>query len=347
MTRRNFGIVFFAVIVSFPLFGDSYSITPASGPTNGGTEVTIKGDFALTDFKVFFGGEQATNVRRVDEHTLLAVTPPHLPGPSAVGIFAHDHFVVANITYRFLGDIPTSFERVLLPLFLPPIHGQFNSEFVTSFTARYTGTESAYVYGLQYICILSACIDPQLNDSAWILTTTEPRIDDSLQIERNGNPGRFLYIPKRDAADVAMNLRVFDRSRTAANHGTEIPIVPFSRFVETNEPLTLLNVPLDPRFRNTLRIYGANTAFVVVTIEGPNGLTMEHELTLSPSTNIFEPAFATFSDFPTGTGTVDVTLRIAYPIIDPVPQSNLWAFVSVTNNDTQLITTITPQTVRN
>jgi hypothetical protein len=129
---------------------------------------------------------------------------------------------------------------------------------------------------------------------------------------------------------------VYDQSRTTQSFGTEIPIVRERQFTNGSTVLTLLNVPTDARFRNTLRIYGTAAAQVVVRVSAPTISPVDSPVTLNAGENVFKPAAATFSSFPTGVGLVTVTITV------PV-QAHVWAFVSVTNNDTQQITTITPQ----
>ena len=65
---------------------------------------------------------------------------------------------------------------------------------------------------------------------------------------------------------------------------------------------------------------------------------------LQPGKNIFEPAYAQFTDFPVpvdprSTSTIQVTIEQPQDIIAGPP---MWAFITVTNNETQQITTITP-----
>jgi hypothetical protein len=63
---------------------------------------------------------------------------------------------------------------------------------------------------------------------------------------------------------------------------------------------------------------------------------------LSGATNPFEPAYAEIGDFPVGAGDVRVTIH-TWSRLGHIPNPPVWAFLSVTNNDTQMITTITPQ----
>lgn len=336
---RRFVVILF-VFLSLPLF--AYTITPSSGPTAGGTEVTITGDFPEPAYGVIFGSSSALT-QRIDAHTLVAITPAHLPGTVDVEIFSLGRILTTDLKFTFVGEVPSDLERVLLPIFVNPVKGQFGSEFVTAFAVQLVRDNSAKIHGLRFRCTFF-CPPIPLDDLAVQLTPQGPRAEVGISpnnvlggdLVTNGNPGRFIYLPKSEAANVAMNLRVFDRSRAAQNYGTEIPVVASSRFVDGDD-LTLLNVPTDSRFRNTLRVYGTSSGTIRIRVQADTGAPFESTVTLAAGTSLYEPAVATFTNFPTNAGLVTVTIRR----LDGDAQ--LWAFVSTTNNDTQLITTVTPQ----
>src|SRR5437016_13781897 len=56
------------------------SVTPNTGPTAGGTAVTIGGSGFLATTSVTFGGTAATSVVVVNNNTITAVTPAHAAG---------------------------------------------------------------------------------------------------------------------------------------------------------------------------------------------------------------------------------------------------------------------------
>src|SRR5882672_4084153 len=56
------------------------SVAPASGPTSGGTSVTITGTNFVTGATVSFGGTAATNVSVVSATSITATTPAHAAG---------------------------------------------------------------------------------------------------------------------------------------------------------------------------------------------------------------------------------------------------------------------------
>jgi hypothetical protein len=139
-------------------------------------------------------------------------------------------------------------------------------------------------------------------------------------------------------------------SQQDRNHGVEIPVVRRDDFSE--ESIGLVDVPTSSRFRLTLRIYGLNRgeSFVNLAI---GGLGVGH-VPIQPGRTIFEPSYAVFTDFrsafatvfegrsipPTTNVLVDVPRGVGGVVIPGTP---IWAFITVTNNETQHITTITPQ----
>jgi hypothetical protein len=110
--------------------------------------------------------------------------------------------------------------------------------------------------------------------------------------------------------------------------------------------VSLLGVPINPRFRNTLRIYSLARGAVLINLAiGNEG----RQIVLQPGADLFEPAFASFTDFPlphelpAGTSTIRVVVDVPRgPGGVPIPGTPIWAFITVTNNETQQITTITP-----
>jgi len=140
--------------------------------------------------------------------------------------------------------------------------------------------------------------------------------------------GSYLYTPQTDAVSIRFHLRVRDMSREAESFGTEIPVVSLADFATS---IRLIDVPTDPRFRVTLRIYSSGNAAANITVLPPNGTTplrtlqvpLDHgAAALDPVSGLSEPSVRIVVDNGGGSFT-------------------LWAFASVTNNDTQDVTTIT------
>jgi hypothetical protein len=237
---------------------------------------------------------------------------------------------------------PTPSERVLLPILIPPVHGAFGSEFHTDLRIANDSENVVFLLGLDSLRCSPICL-PTL-----FPLTLDPNEEVGPEdITLNGSPGRFVFIAADQVSSVAMNLRVHDVTRGGLNYGTEIPIVRESDF-KTNR-ITFVGVPTDARFRNTLRIYGESPIDVLVTVGDlppvrvrlTGGFTFPGGIDLS---DFFRPSYVAFSSFPTGIAPVRVTVEADPDFVSLLPiEVPLWAFITVTNNDTQVISTITPQ----
>jgi hypothetical protein len=318
----------------------TYTMTPSRGPVAGGTVVTITGAFVeFWSYGVIFGstGVPAT---RVNATTLVATTPAHLPATVPVTIFEYDRGISTDIRFTFEGEATDAFDRLLLPFFTYPIPGAFGSEFRSDLSISLARGERVDIFGLNPPCRVT-CITSWY--TPFTITTEIPDLD-TRSFETSGTPGLFVYIPKTQEKHAAMNLRAHDTSREAENFGTELPVVRDEEFTNScTDSILFPGVPSDPLFRKTLRIYGEGpgTTDVVVAIE-TQGVTTTHSVTMRPGSHPFEPHYAEFSAFPASSGPLRVRLR--YPVCPSLaPQASFWGFISVTNNDTQLITTITPQ----
>jgi hypothetical protein len=155
--------------------------------------------------------------------------------------------------------------------------------------------------------------------------------------------GAFICI-QGSSDDVVLNLRIQDLSRQALTWGTEIPVV-YEKDVRTHS-LALVNVPTDERFRQTLRIYdwdGNRGEAFRLRIRNRQGIVLVDEvLTPIPALQPHLPGYTEVSwlagTYPQITTEEQVTLEVS-----PVnPAVRFWAFVSVTNNETQHVTTVTP-----
>lgn len=316
------------------------SVFPSTAPVGGGTIVTINGsgfdDSPANKPQVFFGGTPAQNVTRRSDNLLEVTTPPHFPKTVAVRVTQRNGSATAPDAFTFTGKIEDAFDRVLLPLFTPPIDGAFGSRFVTHLRlANMSRDQRVWIYGLQGFCAIETCVEPDRTEVPFEVEPREAMVPQDFTY--TGRPGQFLYVPK-NMPNVSFNLRAFDDSRRSENFGTELPVVRAEQF--TTEPFELLDVPGDPRFRVTLRLY-APAATSVSVFYSDIGIPVD----LEPGMNELEPAYAQLGDFGSGLFKYDITIVPSttvppFPGFEPVP---VWGFVSVTNNETQLITTITPQ----
>jgi hypothetical protein len=244
-----------------------------------------------------------------------------------------------------------TYERFLLPVYLPTVTGPFGSEFHSQLTLRNRSTTDTYhVYGIEAWCGANIlCPEPDPNVPVEIVPYGQGSpYDDGPVLIPNGMPGRFMYVPQAEAELVAMTLRAFDSSRSNTNYGTQLPTPRTRDF--TRGRVVLPDVPMGSAFRKTLRIYSTRETAVMISFEGPEiigsppiGPPPPAFANLRPGLNVFDPAYAEFADFPLHGTNVSVVVEALECICSPpIPTPPIWAFITVTNNETQHITTIAP-----
>lgn len=326
------------------------SVTPSEGPVEGGTRVVIRGSGFSNNcivcsppfggLRVLFGVTPSPDVELFDSTTIVAYTPPQFAGTVHVTVTQMDgsdpsHDTLEN-AFRYVGETELEFDLVMFPIFLPPVPGAFGSEFRTTarVASRYAPLD---LYGVDSTCTI---IDPVAIPTVPFRIGPEELV---LFTRCSRSVGRFFFVPRGRGRDLVASLRVSDTSRQHESHGTEIPVVREDDF--TTGRIVLMGVPIDARYRNALRIYGLprGSQQVNVTVNGVTRL-----VSLQPGTSDFEPSFGAFTDFPApaqlpaGRTTVTVTIEDPLGGRGIVPPTPIWAMISVTNNDTQQITTITP-----
>ncbi len=321
------------------------SVSPTTGSVAGGTTVTILGQ-GFNDncnicsppfggLSVYFGNTQVTEIKLINSTKMEVTAPPHPPGKVSITVRTIDgsdpNVSVLEDAFTYTGNWTAEYEPVLFPIFTPPIKGAFGAEFHTA--ARVASEADPFdIFGVDTNCTL---IDPPvLPDRPYRIGTGETVLDTRC----NTSVGRLFFVPAAHVDDFAANLRVTDVTRQAQSHGVEVPVVRLRDF--TTSKIALLGVPVDPRFRNTLRIYGlpGGAQSVIVSISGATTT-----LTLQQPASIYEPSYAQVDfivDAVSPGGTVTVTIDQMRNGI--VPPTSIWAMVSVTNNDTQQITLVTP-----
>jgi hypothetical protein len=141
--------------------------------------------------------------------------------------------------------------------------------------------------------------------------------------------------------ELVFNLRVRDLSRQALTWGTEIPVI---RKADLLEEVALPGVPTDSRFRQTLRVYNwlhDDALSYSIQALSPEGAVLLDRALVPQQIRLY-PGYAEIIDIvaqhPELSAHEIITLRIA----PNVPDLGIWAFVSITNNETQHVTLITP-----
>ena len=334
------------------------SITPDSGPTSGGTHVTIRGrnlSIALvcilpcpTD--VFFDGVKGT-LQSENDREIVVVTPPHAAGPVDVTLRVADgRTVTVPNGFRYGTDAESAYETVLLPVYLDGrVSGANGSQWQTDLWIRNDGTKP--------VALAPWECPPGHACPAVVPLTRTLGAGESIQNlpaffrPPTANTGRLLYIWRDGAENVSLQLRFADVSRGALNGGTEMPVVR-EKDLRT-KTVTLQNVPFAGPFRVLVRVFdvdhgAAQFRLNVYAQQAGSGNEVLYTTTLTattPQTGDFhyEPAYAQF----------DLSTLLQRPAVWPqafrieveplTPNSRFWAFASITNNDTQLVTLVSPQ----
>ena len=168
-------------------------------------------------------------------------------------------------------------------------------------------------------------------------------------VMRPRDGGEFFHVAGGLESSLAYSAHIVDLSRSTTDLGTEMPVV---RAEDTAPELRLLEVPVEERYRARLRVYDyepVNGRQVVILFKDAEGAFITtRELTLTGvAVCVTAPCYAQQPAFGVldldqipelrGRDKVDVT------VASLTREARIWAFVSVTNNETQAVTLYSPQ----
>ena len=270
--------------------------------------------------RVEIEGRQATDVTVHPESNTIVFTAPELElGSNDVGVDNGVSFsLVRNALFVTEGTeaaAPSLFEPVLFPLLLdaPGANGSL------------WRTEAAVS-----------------NPKPWPVYAWDGQVllpGAFIRVE-GGQYGRgfVLRVPRGQAPNVAFSLRARDVSRVDEGYGTEIPVVREKDFF-LDTPFTLLDVPVERGYRVKLRLYALTTSFpsAAVTVATAGGTTSTTFASWAPVCEDSGCHSYAELDLPSDGGDgarADVTVTQLH-----VP---VWGFITVTNNETQQVTVVTP-----
>jgi hypothetical protein len=231
-----------------------------------------------------------------------------------------------------------SVRRILIPIAIGPSPGEFGSLW-TSELWVHNEASTDRTFDADEFCV-ALCPPKSLASGETRQVPFSP--------QPPGDPGLIAYVAGADG-DVTFNLRVQDLSRQAETWGTEIPAVREGDFLSGTK--SLLNIPVDARFRQMLRIYTVDAgearfrvrAFALFTDETLGTVDIALRSPSAGAQFPYKPSYSQVGDlvvlFPRTLGLVTVGLQLI-PLTADV---RYWAFISVTNNETQHVTTVTPQ----
>ena len=243
-----------------------------------------------------------------------------------------------------------AYTRFLLPIYTTTTPGAYGSLWQARTFIHYSGSEEASVvprafcYGV--LCPTRGNVEPGLPAVPFQRLAGFPE------------SAILVHVEAAYASSVTFNTRIRDLSRAADSGGTEVPAIREDEM--SARAIYLLNVPVETRFRDMLRIYALpDVEAPEVDVRyyrqpDPDGSSLDlnvHRLRTErvtlrrrvsdDSLNLY-PALAEIGNvelLPELRGEKAVWIEIV-----PVTAGlRLWALVSITNNETQQVTVVTPQ----
>jgi hypothetical protein len=310
-------------------------------PNTPGSAVRLIANDIGTPAAVRFGATTA-EVISVGPNGILVKEPLLAPGTYDVTIERAGVPVTAIAAYHVPKPAPfrvneAFYERVLLPVFWSG-PGAFGARWETNATL-YNGNEyvltPAHTTVVHIHCPVTTC-DSRVPGNA----------DATVTADGSTVAGVVEELPRQATAKIDFGLTIRDRSRDDRDLGAEVPVVRESDlFART---FNLPNVPTDPRYRLTLRLYDLDGSAVFALRIYTNGAptpAVNQGIALNADAALRNGGFAVIDDllakFPQLAGFGPLRVEI-----DPLARDgarSAWGFITVTNNDTQHVTVISPQ----
>lgn len=329
----------------FDVLERPFNVTPSFGSR--GKEVIITGlplfdcVGACSPTRVFFGSVEATIANVEIAGGMVVIVPQNATSGDIRVQFGDNTSVLFEDAFRFSNDAPDQWDRVLFPVNFTG-RGAHASDWHTDIVVRNDApvtVDTRPLFGP----------DPA-SPTLPVALPLAPGVKGNFPEEpRDG--GAFLYVPRGLESSFTYASHAVDRSRSATDLGTEMPVV---RAEDTGKAIRFLELPVDSRYRAKMRVYdfdGTNQHSVLVTIRKPgsNDVLAYRDLALTgaPTCAGVDPCFPDRPSFAyldleqlpqlRGVDVVDVWLSARRN------DARLWAFVSITNNETQSVTLYTPQ----
>jgi len=242
-------------------------------------------------------------------------------------------FVCCSVSAYAQAVVP---EAILLPVWLlDPLEGANGSIWKTELWIRNAGQAP-----------IKIGIDCSILCPEYLLAPGAADREPTLSLRLPGDPGQYLFADSRYAGDLQISLRIRDLSRQASTWGTELPVV---RGADLRVgKIGLLDVPLESRFRQTLRLYSMTpepidviVSFFEIPAQGPEAALATRTLTIKPATDS-APGYVQLLDFVSAIPELGGRERV-YVEVRSDSLLPFWGFISVTNNETQHVTTIAPR----
>lgn len=233
-------------------------------------------------------------------------------------------------------EFPDDYTRLLVPLVPQRIAGANGSIWVTEWTAFNAGARMVFIGGpFPYVNFSPPIQDNEVQPGeTQRLFPAEPR---------PGLDGAFVWVATADLDHLPMSLRVRDTSVNAQSYGTRVPLVRDEEFRQT---IRLVDVPTDPAFRATLRVYseGDSPHPVIVRVFAPGRSAAVEELEVALHAqedpgpeSVPLPAFVQLDPLTAAARGAGPSVRF-----EVSSDTKIWAFASISHNATQQVTAVLP-----
>lgn len=300
---------------------ETLNIFPYAVPSTGG-QISLANPFFLSGATLTIGGVTVPADSNVDG-LLFANAPPHAPGVVDVTVNSTSGTITSKaalIYYDAASADSAVFEPILFPVsFQGP--GALGSQWMTESFIYANGSSAFFRDPLPCTgCSNSLSIGMK-------------------QLINNGNPwGHVLYALRGTTGSLALASRIRDTSRQSQTAGTEVPVVRESDF---RGQLRFMNIPVDAHYRVMLRLWslGDFPQFISIVDSIPGE---QQPLTVSkiPGTSLWFGALDVTSLLKQAGNNPTNLAVTAAPNLLPSPP--IWGMLSITNNDTQQVTIVSP-----
>ena len=283
-----------------------------------------------SDVTVRVDGQIVRPLKRASDGAIWFTAPPHAKGLADVTVQRQDFVEISpGALYYFSEPHLSVFERVLFPVIFST-GGAQGSRWVSE--ASLLNPRPWFVMNFNTLqreidCVTYPC--------------GERIAPGQFDRYRDGFPrGGVLLVPRPEAPDFSFGLRVRDTSRQAEGLGTQIPVVRDSEMYH-GTIIPLLDVPVDPRYRVKVRIYTVDPVIFtnqhgVLSVRGAASSRLVPFTLTRSGDDPDEPYYAEV-DLAAGAANERVNLYVRAPL-----DATAWAFATVTNNETQQVTIVTP-----
>lgn len=256
-------------------------------------------------------------------------------------------FVLAAVLLSTVSAWAQSSDTILLPIVPGAIVvGAFGSKWITDAVATNISDTPLQLSGF-FPCNIDPClVGPMPPHSSVHLSGV---------VGCSEVPGAYLIIPMGRERDLSLTLRSQDLSRQGETWGTSVPVVADNAAFETRFGLT--DIPVNSQFRSMLRIYAldGNTQPRVRLRVYSEGLSVlpggagdvvlydsEPDFVIPHTGGGTDRCPATAQIFLSTLPQVAGESRIRVEI-EPLTVGKYWGFASITHNETQHVTVVTPQ----